>query len=847
MPATAAPQKSGGETCEINLPITGMSCASCARHVENTLGALPGVEGVDVNYGPNTARVEYDPHRVNLGAMIRAVEESGYGAEPPAAATFSVNASARPASSGQPVEQRLLDLPGVITANFNMADDTVTVRYLPSLVSPRDARLVLRELGYEATLAGEGADAEDAAAQAQAEETRRLMWRLIVAVAFAVPNLILSMGEMVYPAPFWHFAGKNWVLLALTLPVVFYSGWPFYTGAWAAFKHRLADMNTLIALGTGAAFLYSLAATVAPAWVQPGAAAGEMAHVYYEAASVIIALILVGRYMESRAKRQTGAAIRALLNLQAKTARIVRDGEEIEIAADEVEPGDVVAVRPGEKIPVDGEVTQGTSVVDESMLTGESIPVSKAAGDAVFGGTLNATGAFRFRATRVGRDTALQQIVSMVRQAQGAKAPVQKLADQIAAYFVPVVLMIAVAAFVAWYILAPTDTRFVLAMTAFVTVLIIACPCALGLATPTAVMVGTGKGAEQGVLIKGGDVLQAAAEIDTVVLDKTGTITHGKPEVTDIIPVADVLGLISEREARPGGQEDALLWLLAVAERGSEHPLGQAIVNAARDRGLTLADAEHFEAVAGHGIRARVGGLDVLAGNARLFSESGVAMERAGAEMDRLAEEGKTPMLVAVENRLVGIVAVADTARPTSRAAIEELRRMGLKVAMLTGDNRRTAEAVARTVGVDTVVAEVLPGHKADEVKRLQSEGRKVAMVGDGINDAPALAQADVGVAIGTGTDVAIEASDITLMRGDLDSVVVALRLARATLRTVKQNLFWAFIYNIVGIPVAAGVLYPVWGITLNPMIASAAMSLSSVSVVTNSLRLRAMRLQGRV
>lgn len=828
----------GVETTErLDIPITGMSCASCARHVETALNEVPGVDHASVNYGPNSAVVQYDPQRTNLSEMLQAVRQVGYDSEAPAEASFTLQDSDRIAGHARQVETQILSLPGVLEASVDIANQLVSARYLPSLVSTRDIRGLLRDLGYSAVQAIESASGVDEAEKAANHEMKRLWTKLIVAAVLSIPTMIISMADMNFP-------GRNILLLVLTLPVIFYSGRQFYVGAWNAFRHRLADMNTLIALGTGAAFLYSLVATIAPQWVVTGAHAahGEgPVHVYYEAAGVIITLILLGRLLEARARRKTGAAVRALLGLQARTARIVRNGEEVEIPVEDVEPGDIVSVRPGEKIPVDGKVTEGRSTIDESMLTGESLPVSRQPGDTVFGATLNKTGAFRFAATHVGKDTALQQIVSMVKRAQGAKAPIQRLADSIAAYFVPVVLVIAIWAFVAWYLFGP-EPRITWAMTAFVTVLIIACPCALGLATPTAVMVGTGKGAERGVLIKGGEILQKAAGIDTVILDKTGTVTEGKPVLTDVIPAADILSLVSDRDARPGSQENALLWLLASAERGSEHPLGEAIVQGAQDRNLPLVSAETFEAVAGHGIRATVGGIDVLAGNARLFTDYGIDIRAVETELERLASEGKTPMLVAAQGALVGLVAVADTVKTGSREAVQSLQKLGLKVMLLTGDNHHTAQAVAHQVGIDDFLAEVLPGHKADEVRRLQAAGRKVAMVGDGINDAPALAQADVGIAIGTGTDVAIEASDITLIRGDLAGVVLAVRLARATFRTIRQNLFWAFIYNIIGIPVAAGVLYPAFGIVMNPMIASAAMSLSSVSVVTNSLRLRAFR-----
>ncbi|MDX6711087.1 MAG: P-type Cu+ transporter [Blastocatellia bacterium] len=593
-------------------------------------------------------------------------------------------------------------------------------------------------------------------------------------------------------------------------------------------------MNTLIAIGTGTAYLYSVAATIEPGFFSgamsrhpmPGIGPAPMVPVYFEAASVIIALILLGRMLESRAKGQTSDAIRRLVGLQAKTARVVRDGQEIDIPVEEVVPGDLVIVRPGEKIPVDGVVEDGASAVDESMLTGESLPVEKTRGDEVFGATINKTGAFRFRATKVGKDTALQQIVKMVQEAQGSKAPIARLADVISGIFTPVVLCIAVATFVVWFVLAPVDVRFTMALVNFVSVLIIACPCALGLATPTAIMVGTGKGAENGVLIKGGESLETAHRLQTIVLDKTGTITKGEPSLTDVFPSGGV-------------NEDELLRLVASAERGSEHPLGEAIVKGAMERGLLLSNASDFKALAGHGIAAQIDGHNLLLGNAKLMRDRAIELENFEKLVEELAIQGKTPIYVALDGRLAGLIAVADEIKPESREAIAAMQRLGLEVVMMTGDNKRTAEAVAKQVGISRVLAEVLPEGKAGEIKRLQNEKRIVGMVGDGINDAPALAQADVGIAIGTGTDVAIEASDITLIKGDLRGVVKAIELSKATIRTVKQNLFWAFAYNTIGIPVAAGLLYPFTGWLLSPIIASAAMSLSSVSVVTNSLRLR--------
>jgi len=834
----------------IDLPITGMTCAACARRIERKLSKSPGVRRAGVNFATSRATVEYDPQATGIGALIDIVKDVGYGTAGTARADFIVDDSARPSGSSQPLEKYLNAQRGVVNATFNLGTMEVRVEYLPGTTDVKAIHSALEEFGYQVReVPGSGGDAtaEDFVAEARKAEYTDLKRKFIIAAVLSFPVLVIAMSHG--RLALLNFPGVNWLQLALATPVVFYCGWQFYRGAWAAFRHRAADMNTLIAVGTGAAYIYSIAATIAPSFfaeatgrdpmvgmagmTQSAQAGMTMVPVYFEAASVIIALILLGRMLEARAKGQTSDAIRRLMSLQAKTARVIRDGREMDIVVEEVVPGDIVIVRPGEKIPVDGVVEDGASAIDESMLTGESLPVEKTLGDAVFGATLNKTGAFRFKATKVGKDTALQQIVKMVQDAQGSKAPIARMADVISGIFTPIVLCIAIATFIVWFIAAPTDVRFTMALVNFVSVLIIACPCALGLATPTAIMVGTGEGAENGVLIKGGESLETAHKLNTIVLDKTGTITKGRPALTDIVTASSGTSRLTE---------DELLRLVASAERGSEHPLGEAIVRGAKERNLDLAEVSNFNAIAGHGIEAHVNGHHLLLGNIKLLREHQIAFDGFEQHAEMLAAEGKTPMYVAVDNALAGLVAVADEIKPESKQAIAAMQRLGIEVAMMTGDNRRTAEAVARQVGITRVLADVLPEGKAGEIKRLQQEKRIVGMVGDGINDAPALAQADVGIAIGTGTDVAIEASDITLLRGDLRGVVTAINLSRATLRTIKQNLFWAFIYNVIGVPLAAGVFYPLTGWLLSPVIASAAMSLSSVSVVTNSLRLRRFR-----
>jgi len=740
------------------------------------------------------------------------------------------------------VEHALKGVGGVKSANVNLANEKATVEYEEG-VETEDLVFAVEDAGYGLV---EAAD-DEATEEIHEREYNKLKTNLIGAAILTALILVGSLPHMLgfmLPIP---MGWLNLGLLALATPVQFWAGWRFYKGAWGALKHGTANMNTLVVMGTSAAYIYSAVATLAPGLL------GGRADVYFDTSAVIITLILLGRLLEARAKGRTNEAIKKLAGLRAKTARVIRGGEELDVPVEEVTYGDEVVVRPGEKIPVDGLVLAGESAVDEAMITGESIPVTKCEGDDVIGATINTSGSFRFLATKVGKDTALSQIIRMVEEAQGSKAPLQRLADMISGVFVPIVIVLALITLGVWWAFGP-EPAFTLALLNTVAVLIIACPCAMGLATPTSIMVGTGKGAEAGILIKGGEALEAARSLNTVVLDKTGTLTKGRPELTDVIS-AGVPALAPAGAAADGGPEDELLRLVASAERGSEHPLGEAIVQGARERGIELSDAESFEAVSGGGIRATVEGRQVLIGNRRFLAESGVAEDGLAPHAEELAAGGKTPMFVAVDGEPAGLIAVADTIKDESREAVERLHKLGIEVAMLTGDNRRTAEAIAGQLGIDRVVAEVRPEDKANEVKRLQAEGKKVGMVGDGINDAPALAQADVGIAIGTGADVAMEAADLTLIGGDVRGVAKAIGLSKATVRNIKQNLFWAFAYNVVLIPVAAGILYPLFAGPLdvpeilrpflgeygflNPILAAAAMALSSVTVLTNALRLR--------
>jgi Cu+-exporting ATPase len=813
-------KKEGGH--RVIIPIRGMSCATCAVTIEKGLSGVEGVVDANVNFATEKATVTFDPGHVGLGDLTKTVKDLGYDA-----AVERITVPVRGmscASCVEKVQTALKNVPGVVKASVNFATEKATVEYITGQATIRDLAKAVHDAGYELLETREGADAVEQERAAREAELKRLRQRFIVGLVLVIPVFLLANLHMIGLTHLLALDRQtNFIIqLLLQTPVQFWVGWQFYRGAWAAARHRTTDMNTLIAVGTSAAYLYSVAATFFP-WLF--AAKGLAAEVYFDTAGAIIVLILLGRLLEARAKGQTSEAIKKLIGLQPKTAIVIRDGKKQSIPVADVQIGDQVMVRPGERIPVDGVVLEGYSAVDESMVTGESIPVEKQVGAEVIGATINKTGSFKFRATKVGKETMLAQIIRMVEEAQGSKPPIARMADIIASYFVPAVIGAAVLTFIIWYFFGP-QPALTYAVLNFVAVMIIACPCAMGLATPTSIMVGTGKGAEQGVLIRSGEALETAHKLDAIVLDKTGTITKGEPSVTDI--------------AESDGYKAAeILRLAASAERGSEHPLGEAIVQRAHEQGLQLEDPTDFKAIPGQGIEATIGGHKVLLGNMKLMKEQSVPVDKIKGKDTAFSQKGKTPMFMAVDGRPAGIIAVADTLKQDSAAAIDALHQLGLEVIMVTGDNKRTADAIAGTIGIDRVLAEVLPEAKAGEVKKLQAKGKRVGMVGDGINDAPALAQADVGIAIGTGTDVAIESADITLISGDLKGVVIAIALSKATIRNIKQNLFWAFAYNTILIPVAAGVLFPFFGILLNPIFAAGAMGLSSITVVSNALRLR--------
>ncbi|WP_422123888.1 heavy metal translocating P-type ATPase [Planococcus sp. X10-3] len=807
------------------LTIEGMTCASCAQSVEKTTGKLTGVDEASVNLATEKLKVRFDEGAISIEEIYAAVEQAGYKALADAETkTFTIEGMTC-ASCVQSVEKATRKLDGVDESTVNMATEKMVIRFDPQQISVNDIKAAVADAGYAAV---EDVDGESTAEGDRAKKEQHIhsMWRRFwLSGVLTIPLLLISMGHMIgmpLPAVIDPMLNPvNFVLaqLVLTTPVMIL-GKSFFTVGYKTLFKGHPNMDSLIALGTSAAFLYSVIATVFVIMGNPG----YTMNLYYESAAVILTLITLGKYFEALSKGKTSEAIKKLMGMAPKTAIIVRNGVETEINVDAVETGDVVIVKPGEKLPVDGIVVEGATAIDESMLTGESMPVEKAAGDRVIGASINKNGTIRYEATKVGKDTALAQIIKLVEDAQGSKAPIAKMADIISGYFVPIVIAISIISGLAWYFGGQSG---LFAFTIAISVLVIACPCALGLATPTAIMVGTGKGAEHGVLIKSGGALETTHAIDTIVFDKTGTITEGKLTVTDVLIAQD------------GLSEDKLLSLAASAEKGSEHPLGEAIVKSAEQRELAINAAERFTAIPGHGIEVFIEEKQVLLGNLKLMVDRQIPLGDFTASADSLANEGKTPMFAAVDGEFAGIIAVADTVKPSSVHAIQKLQEMGVDVVMLTGDNKLTAAAIAKQVGIDHVLSEVLPEEKANEVKKLQAKGKKVAMAGDGINDAPALAQADIGIAIGSGTDVAMESADIVLMRSDLMDVPTAIQLSKSTIKNIKQNLFWAFAYNILGIPVAMGILYLFGGPLLNPMIAAAAMSFSSVSVLLNALRLK--------
>ena len=800
--------------------INGMTCSACANRIEKVVSKMEGVEEANVNFATETLTVNYDDKIITQEDIEQKVEKIGFKIQKNIQLhNYKIEGMTCSACANR-VEKVTKKMSGVENAVVNFATEKLSISYDADVINFGDIKAKVEKAGYKLIREDEQKVEEK---KKKLDEKGKLLWRLILSLIFALPLLTITMGHMVgmplpnIMDPMMNPLNFAIIQLVLTIPVMII-GYKFYYIGYKNLFKLSPNMDSLIAIGTSAAFIYSLYGTYK---IYTGDGSYAMS-LYYEAAVTILALITLGKYLEAISKGKTSQAIKKLMGLAPKTATIVRDGKELVIPIDEVIVGDIVIVKPGEKLPVDGEVIEGSTSVDEAMLTGESIPVEKTIGSKVIGASINKTGFIKYKATKVGKDTALSQIIKLVEDAQGSKAPIAKMADIIASYFVPIVIGLAILASIGWLIAGESG---VFALTIFISVLVIACPCALGLATPTAIMVGTGKGAEYGVLIKGGEALEVTHQIDTIVFDKTGTITEGKPVVTDIITTT-----ISEEE---------LLSIAASSEKGSEHPLGEAIVKGAEERNIKFKEISNFKAIPGHGIQVEIEGKVILLGNKKLMNKNSIEVGDLGVKSDKLANEGKTPMYIAINNKLEGIIAVADTVKPSSKEAIENLHKMGIKVAMITGDNKKTADAIAKQVGIDIVLAEVLPEDKANEGKKLQEKGSKVAMVGDGINDAPALAQADIGIAIGTGTDVAIESANIVLMKGDLKDVATAIKLSKATIRNIKQNLFWAFGYNVLGIPVAMGVLHIFGGPLLNPMIGAAAMSLSSVSVLANALRLR--------
>jgi Cu+-exporting ATPase len=805
---------------KITLPITGMTCANCAANIQRVVKKLEGIAEANVNFAAECAAVSFDPHRLQLQDVVEKIHQSGFGVttskiEMPVTGMTCANCAAN--------IERILNkkVSGVLNASVNFASERVLVEFIPGALDVEDIIGAIERAGYGAIAPEEGTDEEDVEQKARDAEINDQTRKFAVGVLFALPLFVLSMGRDFGLIGQWsHAPWVNWLFWALATPVQFYTGWDYYRGGLKSLKSKSANMDVLVAMGSSVAYFYSLAILFLPSLG---------AHVYFETSAVIITLIKLGKMLEARTKGRTGGAIRKLIGLRPKTATIIENHIEKEIPLTRVKVGDAVMVRPGERIPVDGLVLDGQSAVDESMLSGEPLPVDKQPGDTVVGGTINGEGLLRFSATRVGKETALAQIIRLVQEAQGSKAPIQALADKVAAIFVPAIIVIAFIVFILWWIIGG---EFVPAMIRLVAVLVIACPCALGLATPTAIMAGTGKGAEKGILFKSSEALETATRLDTIVLDKTGTITMGKPAVADIVPI------------KPRCETaDELLQLAASVEKGSEHPLGKAIVEEARTRQVELFDIQDFKASGGFGVQDKVNGSLAMLGKPGWFQELGIDVKGAEKDIHDLQSQGKTVMVMVTDKALCGLISVSDTLKPESKDAIQQLHKQHLKVVMLTGDNQQTAHTIASQVNIDDILAEVRPEEKSSKIKELQQNGKRVGMVGDGINDAPALAQADVGLAIGTGTDVAIETAGVILSSGSLSGVPRAIRLSRATMSTIKQNLFWAFGYNVILIPIAAGILYPFESLPtmlrqLHPILAALAMAFSSVSVVTNSLRL---------
>ncbi|MDF2819622.1 MAG: copper-translocating P-type ATPase [Clostridiales bacterium] len=811
-----------------SIKVSGMTCAACAQRIEKVVRKLDGVSNASVNFATEKLSIEYDNEKTPATKIKETIEKAGYGViEEVQKNSITIPIGGMTcAACAQRVEKAVGKIDGVAKVSVNFATEKATVEYDMQKTKISGIKRVIEKAGYKALNIEKKNNLDED--KIRKEKEIRILWRkFFVSALFGIPLLYLAMVPMIWWLPFsvpsflepmQYPLTFALVQICLTIPVII-AGYKFYTVGFKALIQRSPNMDSLIAIGTSAAIIYSIYSTYQISIGDFGAVEG----LYFETAGVIITLILLGKSLEAVSKGKTSEAIKKLMGLAPKTAIVIQDGKEIELPIDEVEIGDVILVKPGEKIPVDGVVIEGHTAIDESMLTGESMPVDKKSGDKVFAASINKNGMIQFKATKVGGDTALAQIIKLVEDAQGSKAPIAQMADIVSGYFVPIVCVIALIASLAWLI---SGESVVFSLTIFISVLVIACPCALGLATPTAIMVGTGKGAEYGILIKGGEALENTYKINTIVFDKTGTITEGKPEVTDIITSSDIT-------------RERLLQIAASGEKGSEHPLGEAIVRGAEKEKLEILKVSNFEAIPGHGIEVEIDGIKALIGNRKLMDERQISLEDLISQADKLAGEGKTPMYIAMNNKIAGIIAVADVVKESSANAIKKLQSMGIEVAMITGDNRKTAEAIAKQVGIDRVLAEVLPQDKSNEVKKLQAQGKKVAMVGDGINDAPALAQADIGIAIGSGTDVAMESADIVLMRSDLMDVPTAIHLSKSTIRNIKQNLFWAFGYNVAGIPIAAGLLHIFGGPLLNPIFAAAAMSLSSVSVLTNALRLK--------